>query len=91
MRVEKCSYDLTKDIQRTQPDMAINLQLAITEGVVQDTGDIPYYNDIEDPSTITGRINDVFEAMDAERSLKNAMANKPQNVSSGQAAAASSE
>ena len=71
------------------PGLAVDLNVALTEGKIKDTGEIPYHNDIEDPSTISGRIRDNFEAIDAERSLKANMANKPQiqtpNVSTPQA------
>lgn len=79
MRNTKCNYDPVKDIDKTQPNLSVDLKLAITEGIVRDTGEIPYHNDIEDPTTISGRVNDVFEAMDADRSLSQSMANNPQS------------
>ena len=79
MRNKNCNYDPVKDIERTQPNLSVDLKLAITEGVIKDTGEIPYHNEIDDPTTISGRVNDVFEAMDAERSLSQSMANKPQS------------
>lgn len=76
---KECKYNPTTDIDNVQEGLAVDLVRALTEGVIQDTGEIPYRNDIEDPTTISGRVNDVFEAMDADRSLSRSMANKPQS------------
>lgn len=76
---KECKYNPVADIDNVQEGLAVDLVRALTEGVIQDTGEIPYHNDIEDPTTISGRVNDVFEAMDADRSLSQSMANKPQS------------
>lgn len=81
---KECKYNPTTDINNVQEGLSVDLVRALTEGVIQDTGEIPYHNDIEDPTTISGRVNDVFEAIDADRSLSQSMANKPQSPSQTQ-------
>lgn len=70
---QKCKFNPDTDIEESMPGLSIDLSRAITEGVIKDTGDIPYYNEIADPSTITGRVTDVFQAIDAEKALKSNM------------------
>ena len=69
----KCKFNPETDIEEAMPGLSIDLSRAITEGVIKDTGDIPYHNEIADPSTITGRVTDVFQAIDAEKALKSNM------------------
>lgn len=70
-----CKFNPDRDIERAMPGLAVDLEQALTEGVIKDTGEIPYHNDIDDPTTITGRVSDVFEAIEAERGLKTNMKN----------------
>lgn len=77
---KECKYNSEKDVDNVQEGLSVDLKRALTEGVIQDTGEIPYYNDIEDPTAISGRVNDVFEALDADRNLSQSMAKKPQSL-----------
>lgn len=70
---QKCKFNPNTDIEETMPGLSIDLSRAITEGVIKDTGDIPYHNEITDPSTITGRVTDVFQAIDTDKALKATM------------------
>lgn len=56
-------FDPECDIQQTREGLNIDLSRAIREGVVQDSGTEPEYNNLDDPSKIRGRVNNVFEAM----------------------------
>ena len=69
----ECKFNPETDIEETMSGLSIDLSRAITEGVIKDTGDIPYHNEIADPSTITGRVTDVFQAIDADKALKSNM------------------
>lgn len=79
-----CVFSYCSDLQETIPGLAPNMELAITEGVVLDTSLNPEYNSIDDPLRITGRIRDVFDAVEYQRSVAKSL------KSSASAAAASS-
>ena len=64
-----CNYNPERDIQKTVPDMAIDLAGAIESGVVLDTGMIAEHNEIDSPASIIGRVRDVFDAFDAQKRL----------------------
>lgn len=68
----KCVFDPLRDIQKTVPDMAIDLAGAIESGVVLDTGMIAEHNEIDSPASIIGRVRDVFDAFDAQKRILNA-------------------
>lgn len=72
-----CKFNPNKDIEKSMPGLSVDLEQALTEGVIKDTGEIPFHNDIDDPTTITGRVSDAFEAIEAQRALASSMANKP--------------
>lgn len=62
-------FDPDKDIQAPVPNLAIDLEAAIDNGIVVDTGVIAEYNDIDCPSNILCRIHDTFEAMDLQKAI----------------------
>ena len=64
-----CKFNPTTDIQRVMPDMSVDLKSAIETGVVLDTGTVAEHNDIDDPSTIYGRVRDCFDAFDAKQRI----------------------
>ena len=76
-----CSYDSTSDISQVVPGLAPDLDLAIREGVVLDTAMNPEYNSIDDPVNIVGRVRDVFDAVEYQRSVA-------KSIKSSQSAAA---
>lgn len=81
-----CNYCKDRDVQPVAEGLATDLKLAIETGVVADTGIVPEYNHIEDPMNIHGRVNDVFEAIEAQKQiLANGKVTQP---SSGTASAA---
>lgn len=67
-----CKFNSDRDICATVPDMAIDLEGAISSGVVLDTGMIAEHNDIDSPASIIGRVRDVFDAFEAQKSILNA-------------------
>lgn len=65
---QKCVFNKSRDIRETVPFLAIDLKEVIRTGKVPATGVEPDYNDIETASDVTGRIQDVFQSIDVERS-----------------------
>lgn len=64
---QKCIFNKSRDVRETAPYLAIDLKEVIRTGKVPSTGTEPYYNDIDNPSDITGRVQDVFQSIDVER------------------------
>lgn len=64
-----CKFNSKTDIQRVMPDMSVDLKSAIETGVVLDTGTVAEHNDIDDPSTIYGRVRDCFDAFEAKQKI----------------------
>ena len=64
-----CNFDKVRDVQEHVPSLATDLNKAIETNTVQDTGVVADFNSIEEPSAITGRISDAFEAIDAQRAI----------------------
>lgn len=62
-------FDSARDIQKTVPDMSVDLAAAIDSGVVLDTGMIVEHNDIDNPASIVGRVRDVFDAFEAQKKI----------------------
>lgn len=67
--IQKCNFDKVRDIQEHVPSLATDLNKAIETNTVQDTGVVADFNSIEEPSAITGRVSDSFEAIDAQRAI----------------------
>lgn len=63
MIVKKCSFDKTKDNHDVDNFGYINLAEAYANGVVNsDINDVDVsYNEIDDPSTIIGKPQDIFD------------------------------
>lgn len=80
-----CRYDPVRDKGAVVPDMSVDLSEAIATHVVLDTGEDPFFNDIDDPSNITGRVRDAFEAIDMQRKYGKQYA---ESVAAAKAAAA---
>ena len=64
-----CVFNKDTDLCRAVPGLAVDLSLAVENGVVLDTGIDAQYNDVEDPAHIHGRVRDAFQAIDAQRSV----------------------
>lgn len=64
-----CEFNPITDIQRVMPDMSVDLKSAIETGVVLDTWTVAEHNDIDDPSTIYGRVRDCFDAFEAKHRI----------------------
>lgn len=64
-----CKFNSVCDLQKTVPDMSVDLEGAIESGIVLDTGMIAEHNDIDNPASVIGRVRDVFDAFEAQKNL----------------------
>lgn len=76
-----CEFDKNLDIERPLEGLEIDLTEAIETGAVGPLGAEMDYNQIDDLKSISGRISDNFEAMDAERAIRNAAKSSATNSS----------
>lgn len=67
--IQKCNFDKVRDIQEHVPSLATDLNKAIETNTVYDTGVVADFNLIDEPSAITGRVSDPFEAIEAQRAI----------------------
>lgn len=72
-----CKFNSKRDIRKTVPDMFVDLAGAIESGVVLDTGMIAEHNDIDDPSSVIGRVRDVFDAYEAQKRILSSGRSQP--------------
>lgn len=49
--------------------LAVDLSDAIKNGVIPATGEVAVYNDIDNSQGIAGRVSDLFEAVDMQKSI----------------------
>lgn len=75
MLFTNCQFAEGIDISDVIPYMDIDLEEALLSGIVPQNGIIPEYNGIEETDQIVGRVYDVFDAIEHQRSLNNAMNN----------------
>lgn len=73
---QTCNFDENKDIMEVRCGLAIDIANAIETGTVLDSGSAPNFNDIDDVSSIRGRMSDVFEVLDAQKSALAAVDNE---------------
>lgn len=66
-----CRFNKVTDVEATREGLAIDLAVALRTGVVKDSGIEPEFNNIDDPTKIKGRYNDVFAAIDERNSVLN--------------------
>lgn len=67
-------YDEKRDKGVTVGGMNIDLADAVENGVIEDIGVAPEFNDLDDPLDIGGHVTTIFQAIEAanERALKQA-------------------
>lgn len=68
--METCVFDEKRDIKRVVSGLSVDLTDALRTGVIKEgTGDLDY-NGVDDPSSIIGRVENVFDAIDAQRAIR---------------------
>lgn len=77
--LEYPKFDPQKDVEPVMENGAFDLNEALLTGQVTDTGENLDYNGIEDPSLITGRVEDVFQAIDEHRRINRHFSQKNNN------------
>lgn len=65
-----CKFNPLTDCMEVVSGLAVSIDDMLQTGIVKDSGETLDNNGIDDPSQIIGRINDVFDAMDAARIVK---------------------
>lgn len=65
-----CKFNPLTDAMEVVDGLAVSIDDMLQTGIVKDSGETLDNNGIDDPSQIIGRINDVFDAMDAARIVK---------------------
>ena len=62
-------YDKKKDLAPVAVGLAVDLNEAIATGTIPGTGVEVEYNGIDSTSMVLGRVHDVFDAVEHQRSL----------------------
>lgn len=68
--METCLFDEKRDIKRVVDGLQVDITDALSTGVVRDTTDVSDYNNIDNPNSVLGRVENVFDAIEAERAIK---------------------
>lgn len=84
----KTEFNVKCDVMPVIEGAALDINEAILNGTVEDTGENLDYNGIEEPSMIAGRCEDVFESIDYLRRMDSYAKSKGKST---QAAVVSSE
>jgi len=69
--IENTRFNPRRDNEVVYPNLSIDLDAALRNGVVKDVGTEVEYNGIEDPNLIRKRVSDNFEAIDERNSVVN--------------------
>ena len=64
---QTCKYCKERDLGQVVPGLAVDLEKAIETGVVLDTGVIEEYNNIDSPTNVVTRVQDIFHAMELKK------------------------
>lgn len=64
------AFDPLRDIAEVVSGLSTDLTDALKTGVVRGDGSDEAYNHIDDPGAIVGRVNDVFDAIEASRAIR---------------------
>ena len=65
-----CEFNPQRDIHEVEQGLAVDINEALRTGVVKDNEYNLNYNNISEPSNIVGRINNTFDAIEAQRVIK---------------------
>lgn len=70
LAAQSCKYNEKRDIQEVESGLTVDLNQALKSGIVRDSGSSTDSNGIEDPGLIIGRVENVFDAIEAQRSIR---------------------
>lgn len=71
--ITKCKYDKDKDFMEVVPDLAMSIQLALTTGIIKDSGTNSPYNEVESTEQVGNYLHDAIDIAMASRKLGIAM------------------
>lgn len=70
LAAQSCKFNEKRDIQQVESGLTVDLTQALKSGIVRDSGTSTDSNGIEDPGLIIGRVENVFDAIEAQRSIR---------------------
>ena len=63
-----CKFDKDRDFQETIPDLEISIEMALTTGVISDSGTTTPYNEMESTEQVGNYLHDPIDiALEARR------------------------
>lgn len=66
--ITKCKFDKNKDFEETVPDLAVSIQLALTTGIVKNTGTSTPYSKLNSTDEVGSYLHDAIDiALAADR------------------------
>lgn len=71
--IQDCRFNKSKDFEKTVPDLAMSISMALQTGVVSSTSDSAPYNDIDDTSKVGNYLHDAIDIAMASKRLGYAM------------------
>lgn len=79
---QECKFNPYSDAQEVVPFLGVDINDMLQTGIVKDSAETLDNNGIDDPTSIVGRVRDVFDAMDAARAIKKYGKKAPAKVDS---------
>lgn len=80
---QTCKFCKERDLGQVVPGLAVDLEKAIETGVVLDTGVLEEFNNIDSPTNVVTRVQDVFHAMELKKAYLQAGKITPDSGTSG--------
>lgn len=80
---QTCKFCKERDLGQVVPGLAVDLEKAIETGVVLDTGVLEEFNNIDSPTSVVTRVQDVFHAMELKKAYLQAGKIAPDSGKSG--------
>lgn len=71
--ITTCKFDKKKDFMEVVPDLAMSIQLALTTGIIKDSGTNSPYNEVESTEQVGNYLHDAIDIAMASRKLGIAM------------------
>jgi hypothetical protein len=71
--ITKCKFDKNKDFQETVPNLAMSVQMALTTGIIKDSGTNSPYNEVESTAEVGHYLHDTIDIAMASKKLGIAM------------------
>lgn len=66
---QKCEFNPLRDFEPVKSGLQVDIDIALKTGVVRDGTLEENYNGIEDSASVIGRVENIFDAIDAARAI----------------------